>query len=244
VGVASRRNAVVALLVLMIPLAVGASAAASGGPQWTSGVPAFLPAGVGTSAQLFLVAVSCRAAGACTAAGHFVDDRGATQGLLTTETSGRWAVGVEAPLPADTSADPSVTLNSVACGSPGNCVAVGEYEDGSGHTQGLLLTQTSGAWAAGVKVPLPGDAAANPQVRLTSVSCAAASQCAAVGVYSDGSGGREALLLSDASGTWTASAVSLPGDASSGSATDARLNGVACPTEGNCTAIGEYEVGF
>ena len=58
---------------------------------------------------------------------------------MLTETSGTWALGVEALLPANAGANPDASLDSVSCVSAGNCTAVGEYEDSSGHEQGLLL---------------------------------------------------------------------------------------------------------
>lgn len=51
-------------------------------------------------------------------------------------------IGVEAPLPANAAADPSVSVNSVSCASAGNCTAVGNYADSSGNRQGLLVTRT------------------------------------------------------------------------------------------------------
>jgi hypothetical protein len=65
---------------------------------------------------------------------------GNTQGVLLTESSGTWAQGVEAVLPAGAAANPNVSLDSVSCPSAGDCAAIGEYADSSGQ-QDLLLTQ-------------------------------------------------------------------------------------------------------
>lgn len=56
-------------------------------------------------------------------------------------------------------------MSSVSCASAGNCTVAGGL---------VLATETAGSWAAGVEAPLPGDAAANPQVGLGSVSCSSA----------------------------------------------------------------------
>jgi hypothetical protein len=87
--------------------------------------------------------VSCGSAGNCAAVGSYVDSSGNVQGLLLTGTSGTWAAGVEASLPANADKDPKANLNSVSCASAGNCTAVGEYDDSSGHEQGLLLSMSA-----------------------------------------------------------------------------------------------------
>jgi hypothetical protein len=145
----------------------------------------------------------------------------------------------EAPLPANAASNPEAGLGSVSCASAGNCTAVGEYFDSGGNTQGLLLTQTSGTWAAGTEAPVPGNAASNPVVDLSAgVSCASAGNCTAVGIYVDSSGNTQALLLTQTSGTWAVAEAPLPANA--GPNPDAGLSSVSCASAGNCTAVGSY----
>ncbi len=121
---------------------------------WATGVQASLPADAGTqtgSVPFSISSVSCASPGNCAAAGRYTDSSGHGQGLLLSETAGVWASGVEAPLPANAAADPSVIINSVSCPSAGNCAAVGHYFDSSGKPEGLLLTETAGVWATGVE---------------------------------------------------------------------------------------------
>jgi hypothetical protein len=56
------------------------------------------------------------------------------------ESSGRWARGLEATLPADagTPGGPS----TVSCASAGTCAAVGSHNDTSNNSQGLVLSAT------------------------------------------------------------------------------------------------------
>src|SRR5207248_2075359 len=85
---------------------------------------------------------------------------------------------------------------SVSCSSAGNCSAVGDYRDSSSNTQGLLLTQTGGVWSAAAKADVSAlSPATNPFVVLSSVSCASAGNCSAVGYYIDGSSTFQGLLL-------------------------------------------------
>ncbi len=145
----------------------------------------------------------------------------------------------EAVLPADAAANPDPSLPSVSCASAGNCTAVGTYQDSSGDTQGLLLTQTSGTWAAGEKAPLPAGTAASQFVSLSSVSCASAGYCTAVGIYQDSSGNYPALVVTETSGTWAAADASLPAGAAANPVAD--LVSVSCASAGNCTAVGYYQ---
>jgi hypothetical protein len=216
-----------------------AAAAASGG--WGAGVEAAVPANaVGTS--VVINSVSCPSAGNCSAVGDYYasTDFDGSEGLLLTETAGRWAPGVEAALPANADPSPSVGLSSISCASAGNCTAVGTYQTNSsslpglGSTQGLLLTEVAGTWSTGVEAPLPANAASDPYVQwgdvdaAGSVSCASAGNCAAAGLYSAAGGGFEGLLLTQTDASWSA-----PVPTASG-----WLNSVSCPSAGNCTAVG------
>jgi Bacterial Ig-like domain (group 3)/Pentapeptide repeats (8 copies) len=213
---------------------------------WATGVEAPLPANAGgRPGGVTVYGVSCASAGNCTAVGYYSDSSGDRQGLLLTQTAGTWAAGVEAPLPASASADPFVNVLSVSCALAGNCTAVGAYTDSSGNQQGVLLTQTSGTWAAGVEAPLPANAGSSQQfsTEFGSVSCASPGNCTAVGSYTDSSGYAQGLLLTQTSGTWaTGIEAPLPANAvpAPSFAAEAYLGEVSCVSAGNCTAVGNY----
>ena len=207
---------------------------------WTTGVKATLPAGADSDPIAELESVSCASARNCSAVGQYRDTSGNTQGLLLTQKAGAWATGVAPTLPSATPT-PNVAMNSVSCKSPGNCTAVGDYNDSSGNTQGLLLTESSGTWAPGVKATVPA-AAANPEVFVISVSCVSAGNCTAVGVYNDSSGKRQGLLLRETSGVWAPGVkATLPAAAVN---PDVILRSVVCASAGNCTAVGSYVDSF
>ena len=124
--------------------------------------------------------------GALVACGLLLVVAGHPPGALASANA-NWTTGVEAGLPANASPTPSVALNAVSCSSAGNCAAVGRYFDSSGHAEGLLQSQTSGAWAAGIEAPLPANAGPSPATEIDSVSCASAGDCSAVGNYRDSS---------------------------------------------------------
>jgi hypothetical protein len=216
-------------------LAVSAPASATPGP-WT---PTSLPAPSNLKAATVNVqSVSCVSSGNCGAVGTYNDGSDNKQGLLLTETSGTWATGTEATLPAGASTTSQVALASVSCTSAGNCSAVGNYLDSSNFSQALLLTETSGTWGTGVEGSVPAGANTNPEVQMISVSCTSAGNCSAVGQYFDTSFQQQGLFYTETSGTWgtgvelTFSGVTDPGPA---------LQSVSCGSAGNCSAVGTYQ---
>src|SRR5690348_16510571 len=151
-------------------------------------------------------AVSCVSAGDCTAVGTYGDSSGNKQGLLLSKTAGTWTTGVELTVPADAYMYPQPSFDSVSCASAGNCSAVGTYVASAGG-RGLLVTQTGGSWAAGVGAVLPANASSDPGplYSLGPVSCAAAGDCSAVGMYYlNNPRVTQGLLLGESGGVWAA----------------------------------------
>src|SRR5439155_1532660 len=185
---------------VLLALAVQSSEAFAA--SWASGVETSLPANAGSKPEVFLGSVSCASAGNCGAVGQYLDSSSHERGLLLSETGGTWATGVEASPPANAGSNPAVYPSSVSCASAGNCSAVGNYVDSSGHRQGLLLSETAGTWATGVEASLPANAGANPGVDRKSVSWAKGGNCGAGGHYLDRSNHPQGLRLSETAGTW------------------------------------------
>jgi len=184
---------------------------------WGRGVEARLPANASSNPGPFIEEVQCASAGNCTAAGSYIDSSENGQGLLLTETSGVWGTGVEAPLPAGARSGPRLLGGSLSCPSAGDCSYVDGYYDSSAHSEGLLLTESQGAWAPALQATLPLNAGTEPEVLLRSVSCATPGNCAAVGEYTDSSGHQQGLLLTAAPTTANLSASGPLGGAFAGS---------------------------
>lgn len=174
------------------------------------------------------MSVSCAAAGECTAVGGYDDSAGHGQALVV-ETDGVWSGGIEASLPDDAGA--GGFLSSVSCVDPGDCTSIGSYVDSSGNSQGLLLTESSGTWAQGVRAQLPDDAASNPDAGGESVSCPSAGNCAALVIYTGSGGYRHAALLTETDAVWS------PAVELGGSTYTVGVGQVACRSAGNCTAV-------
>jgi hypothetical protein len=228
--------------------------------HWRIGVEAKLPTNAAATHKyagetVLLLAVSCASAGRCSAVGSYCAVRACNslgkgssgsgeQGLLLTEKAGRWRTGLEAKLPAKpASTGPLQYLNSISCASPGNCSAVGSYFDSSLKTHLVLLTETAGRWARGVKAALPGNAAAAVQAELgvNSVSCSSAGNCTAAGTYSGlGPDDTRPLLLTETGGVWAKGVgVVLPANASTRYGQDSWIT-VSCASAQNCSSAGFY----
>ena len=197
---------------------------------WGQGVAPKLPAN-GTSPGA-LLRVSCAAPGDCAAVGSYVADQDTEEGLLLDESTGVWGSGDEAAVPGNGSG----YLRSVSCSSPGECTAVGAYFDDAGVAHGLLVSESSGMWGAGVEANAPANA--GKVVALGPVSCSSPGSCTAVGTYTD-TQGNAGILLTETSGIWSPGVkASLPANASS--IGNVWLPSVSCSSPGNCTAVGSY----
>src|SRR5262249_53296847 len=114
-----------------------------------------------------------------------------------------WGAGVEAVLPTGAASNPNAFFDSVSCASAGDCAAAGDYLISSGCRRGVLRTEASGGWAAGVEAGVPANAYIYGDDHLTSVSCGSAGSCSAVGDYTDSSGShQQVVLLRESAGTW------------------------------------------
>ena len=93
-------------------------------------------------------------------------------------------------------------------------VAVGWYEDKSRHYDAMVVTEVDGVWQEAKEVALPGNAAANQNAFLQSISCSAPRSCVATGDYIDSSGHQEGMVLTERNGAWSnASEITLPENA-------------------------------
>ena len=221
--------------------ALGVIETLSGG-TWSLRV-APVPAGAGTPGtgrqSVSLLSVSCPADGSCVAVGTYRDTANYVWPLVETLSSGTWSATTGA-LPADAGTDAggdaNATLPSVTCPAAGSCVAVGSYENTSAATTGLIDTLTAGNWSA-IKAPVPSGAGAGTE-SLSVVSCGSAASCAAAGTYPDASAHTQGLFDALASGSWSATAAPLPGDAAANPAV--HPNAVSCPAAGACVVAGTY----
>jgi hypothetical protein len=154
---------------------------------------------------------------------------------------GTWRTAEEIPGSAALNKGGFAEVNSMSCASPGNCSAVGDYQDRSHHTQAFAVSETKGHWGTAEEVP--GTAALNKggNARISSVSCASPGNCSAGGFYiSNCIGGpchSQAFVVTEKDGTW-GTAEQVRGTASK--LGQAATDSVSCASAGNCSASGYY----
>ncbi len=155
----------------------------------TAWLPTRAPAPAGGVSGLN--AVSCRSANRCVAVGYAI--RAARNNAFSEVWNGKgWAV-LEVALPAGTIGS---SLDNVSCPSATVCIAVGDYQQGSGDRRPLAEKWNGRTW---VRLPTPAiPPTGGPPVgpngsHLTGVSCASALRCLAVGEYADASGAETAF---------------------------------------------------
>jgi hypothetical protein len=207
-----------------------------------------LPSGATGAAELN--SVSCVSPANCVAVGSFVYFHPVlvaasvtnVQALVANETDGVWGPASELQLPsgAYTGDAQYGVLESVACTSAENCVAVGSYLDGSEDSQAMIAVESNGVWGQAIEPALPTHTIA----ALSSVSCSGAGVCVAGGEERNASGADVPIALTESSSGWSTPATTLiepPANASTVPGTaESYLNSVSCPASGDCEATGEY----
>jgi hypothetical protein len=169
-----------------------------------------------------LIGVACPATGNCTAVGQNMGGK-----ALAAHWNGKaWSdQSVASP-------DQFNALGGVSCTAVKDCVAVGTGGSATSTTLDLapLAEQwTGGKWAV---LTVPDPAPAGDISELNSVSCTSATNCMAVGDYSDQADTTDTTVAEQWNGTtWTVLTTPSP-------ATFSFLGSVSCPSAAHCIAVG------
>jgi len=210
-----------------------------------------LDKGASPGGGAFVVAASCGLAGNCAAGGSYLDQQRHSQGFVVSESNGVWGRAIEVPglaaLNTGSDGQPGAAVTSVSCGSAGNCAAGGFYQDQRRHQQGFVVSEADGRWGRAIEVPGLGTLNTAEYVaegaQVSSVSCAAAGNCAAGGYYSIAPAGdrvhRQAFVVTERNGRW-GMAIEVPGMAALNAGRYAEVTAVSCAPAGGCAAGGNY----
>lgn len=218
-------------------------------------VPGIAKLSTGTFfAKVIVNSVSCATAGNCTAGGLYTN-RAGSQAFVAEERNGRWGAAIEVPGTATLNSGGNATVRAVSCGAAGNCTAVGTYADSSDpdRSHAFVVDETNGNWGTAIEVPGTATLNEGGTTDVSSVSCATARNCVAVGTYGSDcstsmsfrSRGRfdcvtyQAFVVDEKKGSW-GNAVAVPGTVERNAGTRAGTNSVSCATPGNCAAGGYY----
>ncbi len=191
-----------------------------------------------------VVSVSCASPGNCAAGGQYVDGDARHPGFVVSEKNGRWGKAVEVPglgvLNEGGGVSDTAGVVSVSCGSPGNCAAGGDYQDGAGAGQGFVAVERNGVWGQAIEVPGLGALNKGGYADVSSVSCATAGNCAAGGDYQDGAGAGQGFVAVERNGVW-GQAIEVPGLGALNKGGAAGVDSVSCASAASCAAGGGYE---
>ena len=181
-----------------------------------------------------LVSVSCRAPGSCTAGGSV-----GTGGILVDEKRGVWGKARPEPGPHSLAQATPSGVESVSCGAPGDCAAVGTY-GAAGNGSGFVINETNGVWGAAKDVPglaaLSGGAAA-----VNAVSCTAVGDCSAAGSWFVGLI-QHGFVVDESHGIW-GSAEEIAGLSLNYGGFPHPAFALSCAAPGDCEATGVTDEG-
>jgi hypothetical protein len=196
-----------------------------------------IPGVAALSSYATLISISCASAGNCAAAGWYQGPSSDLLPFVANEVNGSWRKAIEVPGIADLNFG-AADLNSVSCGSAGNCVAGGYYTDRIDDEQAFVTDEVNGTWQKAIEVP--GTAVLNELwAMVSSVSCASAGNCTLGGYYTGYLQAKEAFVADEVNGSWSG-AIEVPGTAAVNTDGDATVSSVSCGSAGNCTAVGYY----
>ena len=182
--------------------------------------------------------VSCTSAVNCVAGGDYTDSGRGMQGFVVSERSGRWRQAFEVPGLGALNTGGNAGLDSVSCGSAGNCAASGLYS--TNRVQGFVVSELHGVWHQAVEVPGLGALNTGGAAEASTVSCGSAGNCVASGFYSNPLGFKRGFVVNERSGVWHR-AFEVPGLAALKTGESADVGSLSCGSAGNCVVGGYYQ---
>jgi hypothetical protein len=222
--------------------AVGAQTGSTGSTtplaeRWNGAKWSIQPvSGLAGSLSSELLAVSCPAAAACTAAGSEIDSSQTSVPLAERWNGTTWRVQA---VPGPTGAVGS-GFSGLSCSSPAACTAVGSYGNASGNSELLAEAWNGRAWSIQA-TPAP---AGSTQSEFLAVSCTVAAACTAVGATETGGAGRagsgSGMTVSLAE-RWNGSTWRIQATPVVGRSVGTGFAAVSCSAATACTAAGSYE---
>lgn len=202
---------------------VGALVLTLQGSTW-SATSAPLPAG--TVGSFGLRGVACSSSASCVAVGSYSTmpsyDVYDQETLVETLSDGTWQPS-SAP---DAAGDSFPYPEAVGCAGASVCLAVGDVETQSASVPLAVVGPTP--WTASAP-NLPAGTYGN----LEGAACASSSICVGVGLEGSDDVQDSALIVTDASGTWSSLAAPAPAGTSANG-----LSAVSCADGSDCTAVG------
>ena len=235
---------VAAILLVSTGITVVAVPSALAAGSWAQATEVAAPTNAASNPVGLLGPISCSSAGNCTAAGGYEDNSGnSQQAMVATETSGTWAQATQVAAPTNAV---SIVPSDPHAEFLGDLVLVGGQLHRRRHLRrhppaGHGGHRDLGDLGASDRSRRPDQAGSDLGAALEGISCSSAGSCTAVGTYQDSSGEAEAMVATEASGTWAqASELAFPANGSSPNSLGSRVRrrGTAPPSGATPTVPG------
>jgi hypothetical protein len=189
----------------------------------------------GSSTPAQLRSVSCWAPGSCTAVGSYREAGYTRRSMTINESGGSWSPASSVPVPSGERVEKDM-LEAVTCFDAGDCVAVGNMDDG-GYDYGMATSESGGIWQQGVQLAPPPGSEPEFDVALERLACANTTYCAAAGFQDV----ETAWMAAASGGRWAGlQRLAAPEVPTSGNS-DSTISSIACLTSASCMEVGEYE---
>jgi sugar lactone lactonase YvrE len=192
--------------------------------RYGSTKPTVFPEGAGSPR---LNAISCTSATECTAVGTYTKES-QSRALVERVVGSKWTLQTTPEIAG-------ANLSDVSCASATSCLAVG-YKTAKGVAPESFSERWNGTEWSALSVPAPKTEEWIER-RLTSVACASAGSCVAVGYSMNEEGESLPLAVAYDGNAW--SLTTLPAAIKVGSS----LASVSCAAAGNCLAVGHAAEG-
>ena len=184
--------------------------------------------------------LSCPAPGYCTEVGYYTNAAGHLVPYAASEVRGRWHTAGDIPGVAAFETGTLAFIGPVSCTRPGDCTAVGRYEDKADHFQVFAVNEYNERWRKAIAISSVAKLNTGGYAVASAISCTAPGDCTVGGSYrGSGSYNEHAFILAEKNGGW-GRAMRVPGLAALDTARAAGVNALSCPTAGDCTAVGSY----
>ena len=183
-----------------------------------------------------ITSVSCTSAGNCSAGGYY-DTEAGQQAFVVSEEKGRWGDAREVPGLGTLNTGGGAQVNSVSCGSAGNCSAGGFYSTDTGQPA-FLVSEKNGRWGSAIEIPGLKKLNTGGFAQVSSLSCTSPGTCSAAGYYSSTSSA-QAFVVAETNGTWD-NVIKVPGSGTLNVGGGAQITSVSCASPDSCGAGGYY----
>ncbi len=168
--------------------------------------------------------------------------------FMVTQRNGIWGKPRNFPRINALSTHQQAAITSISCHTRRDCTAAGFYYTTGQHDTVFAFREQKGVW--GPVIPIPGMETLAPpistsDITINSLSCPSQGNCTVGGDFAniDNSQQMQPYLVTQRAGTWRDARL-IPGVAKlSAQSQDAGFTAVACPSAGNCSAVGIYSAG-